>query len=100
VPPIRQMSLGVSGGNVLARVDISRAIGGERVSMGLLTNQRFPFTLPDRIIFDCARAMNWSHGRPAAEEDAPDKIPDKELLRKGLHGRAARGPAEGLGSAG
>ena len=29
-----------------------------------------------------ARVMNWSHGRQAAAEDAPDPVPDKQLKNK------------------
>jgi hypothetical protein len=44
----------------------------------------FPFVLLDRILLYSARAMNWSHGRQAAEEDAPDKVPDREIRPKGF----------------
>lgn len=33
--------------------------------------------------------MNWSHGRKAADEDAPHRVPDKQLKKK-------RGFTEGL----
>lgn len=28
--------------------------------------------------------MNWSHGRQAAEESAPDKVPEKEIRPTGF----------------
>jgi GTP-binding protein EngB required for normal cell division len=72
-------ALGVFGGAALAKIDIQKAIGIERISMGPVTNPRFPFVLLDRILLYCARAMNWSHGRQAADEDAPNRVPDREL---------------------
>lgn len=75
-------ALGVFGGAALAKMDVQKAIGVERMSMGPVTNPRFPFVLLDRIILYCARAMNWSHGRQAADEEAPNKIPDKPLANK------------------
>jgi hypothetical protein len=81
--------LGVLGTAALAKVDMQRTLGIERFSMGPVTNPRFPFVLLDRIILYCARAMNWAHGRQAAEEDASNRVPDRELKRK-------RGFTEGL----
>lgn len=75
-------ALGIFGGAALAKVDVKKAIGVERISMGPVTNPRFPFVLLDRIILYCARAMNWSHGRQAADEDAENKVPEKELPAK------------------
>jgi predicted GTPase len=82
-------ALGVLGGAALAKVDIQRTLGVERFSMGPVTNPRFPFVLLDRIILYAARAMNWAHGRQAADETAPNRVPDKEVGRK-------RGFTEGL----
>jgi GTP-binding protein EngB required for normal cell division len=75
-------ALGVLGGAALAKLDIQRTLGVERFSMGPVTNPRFPFVLLDRIILYAARAMNWSHGRQAADEAATNRVPDKELRRK------------------
>ncbi len=75
-------ALGVLGGAALAKLDIQRTLGVERFSMGPVTNPRFPFVLLDRIILYAARAMNWSHGRQAADETAPNRVPDKEVKRK------------------
>ena len=75
-------ALGVLGGAALAKLDIQRTLGVERFSLGPVTNARFPFVLLDRIILYAARAMNWSHGRQAADENAPNRVPDKELKRK------------------
>ncbi|MFZ0258016.1 MAG: DUF3482 domain-containing protein, partial [Gammaproteobacteria bacterium] len=61
----------------------------ERFTIGPVSNPRFPFVLLDRIILYCARAMNWSHGRQAADENAPHKVPERELKEK-------RGFAESL----
>ncbi|MEY6433334.1 GTPase/DUF3482 domain-containing protein [Thioalkalicoccus limnaeus] len=72
-------ALGFFGRDALAKVDIKKAIGVERVTMGPVTNQQFPFVLLDRVILYCARAMNWAHGRQAADEDAPNRVPDKSL---------------------
>ena len=52
--------------------------------MGPVTNPKFPFILLDRIILYSARAMNWAHGRQAADEAAPDRVPDKEIPSKGF----------------
>lgn len=75
-------ALGVLGGAALAKVDIQRTLGVERFSLGPVTNPRFPFVLLDRIILYAARAMNWAHGRQAADEAAPNRVPDRELQRK------------------
>jgi predicted GTPase len=75
-------ALGVLGGAALAKLDIQRTLGVERFSLGPVTNQRFPFVLLDRIILYAARAMNWSHGRQAADETATHRVPDRELRRK------------------
>jgi small GTP-binding protein len=82
-------ALGVLGGAALAKVDIQRTLGVERFSMGPVTNPRFPFVLLDRIILYAARAMNWAHGRQAADETAPNRVPDREF-------RGKRGFTEGL----
>jgi len=74
--------LGVLGTAALAKVDIQRTLGVERFTMGPVTNPRFPFVLLDRIILYCGRAMNWAHGRQAADEDAADRVPDREIQRK------------------
>ena len=83
--------LGVLGGAALAKIDIQRTLGVERFTMGPVTNQRFPFVLLDRVILYCAQAMNWSHGRKAADEQAANRVPDKTLKHK-------RGFTEGLSS--
>jgi len=75
-------ALGALGGAALAKLDIQRTLGVERFSLGPVTNPRFPFVLLDRIILYAARAMNWAHGRQAADEGAPNRVPDKELRRK------------------
>ena len=75
-------ALGVFGKAALAKVDIQRRLGIARFSMGPVTNRRFPFILLDRSILYCAQAMNWSHGRKAADEDATHRVPDKQLKRK------------------
>ncbi len=76
--------LGLVGGKALAKLDIDRAPGTQRFTAGPVHNPRFPFVLLDRIALYSARAMNWSHGRQAAEEDAPDKVPDKDIRRGGF----------------
>jgi hypothetical protein len=60
----------VLGGSALAKLDIQRTLGVERFSLGPVSNPRFPFVLLDRITLYAARAMNWSHGRQAADEAA------------------------------
>jgi len=82
-------ALSAFGSTALAKVDMQRRLGIENFSMGPVTNPRFPFVLLDRSILYCARAMNWSHGRQAADEEAPDRVPDKQLTKK-------RGFTEGL----
>lgn len=74
--------LGVVGGKALAKLNIERAPGTHLFTLGPVSNPRFPFVLLDRILLYSARAMNWSHGRQAAEEDAPDKVPEKAVRRK------------------
>ncbi|EXJ14285.1 GTPase/DUF3482 domain-containing protein [Imhoffiella purpurea] len=76
--------LGVVGGKALAKLDIERAPGTHKFTIGPVSNPRFPFVLLDRIVLYSARAMNWAHGRQAAEEDAPDRIPDKVVSKKGF----------------
>ncbi len=76
--------LGFMGGNALAKLDIEQAAGTQRFTVGPATNPKFPFILLDRIILYSARAMNWAHGRQAADEEAPDRIPDKEISSKGF----------------
>ena len=71
--------LGLVGGNALAKLDIEQAAGTQRYSVGPVTNPKFPFVLLDRIILYSARAMNWAHGRQAADDSAPDRVPDREL---------------------
>ncbi len=83
--------LGVLGGAALAKIDIQRTLGVERFTMGPVSNPRFPFVLLDRVILYCAQAMNWSHGRKAADEEAADRVPDKLPKKK-------RGYAEDLSS--
>ena len=75
-------ALGVLGGAALAKIDIQRTLGVERFSMGPVTSPRFPFVLLDRIILYAARAMNWSHGRQAADETAPNRVPERDLDKK------------------
>ena len=82
-------ALGAFGKAALAKVDIKKKLGVERFSIGPVTNPRFPFILLDRTILYCAQAMNWSHGRKAADEDAPHRVPDKQPKKK-------RGFTEGL----
>jgi GTPase Era involved in 16S rRNA processing len=84
-------ALGVLGSTALAKMDIQRTLGVERFTIGPVSNPVFPFVLLDRIILYCARAMNWSHGRQAADEDNPNKVPEREIKRK-------RGFTEGLPS--
>jgi len=75
-------ALGILGTAALAKVDIQRTLGVERFSMGPVTNPRFPFVLMDRIILYCGRAMNWAHGRQAADEDASNRVPERMLKRQ------------------
>ena len=76
--------LGYMGGNALAKLDIEKDAGTQRFTVGPVSNPKFPFILLDRIILYSARAMNWSHGRQAADEAAPDRIPDKAIPGKGF----------------
>lgn len=84
-------ALGALGRAALAKIDIHRAFGVERFTIGPVTNASFPFVLLDRIILYCARAMNWSHGRQAVDEETPNKVPEREFRKK-------HGFAEGLSS--
>ena len=70
-------ALGYFGDTVLAKVDIRRALDYKTFSLGPVSNPRFPFVLLDRILLYCALAMNWSHGRKAADETAPNPVPDR-----------------------
>ncbi|MBK1706491.1 GTPase/DUF3482 domain-containing protein [Halochromatium glycolicum] len=74
--------LGVLGTSQLAKMDIQRTLGVERFTLGPVSNPRFPFILLDRIILYCARAMNWAHGRQAADEAAPNRVPDPTPAKK------------------
>jgi tRNA U34 5-carboxymethylaminomethyl modifying GTPase MnmE/TrmE len=74
--------LGAFGREGLAKIDIERRLGIQRLSMGPVHNPKFPFVLLDRSLLYCARAMNWSHGRQAADESAPNRVPDREPRRR------------------
>lgn len=74
--------LGVLGTSQLAKLDIQRTLGVERFTLGPVSNPRFPFILLDRVILYCARAMNWAHGRQAADENAPKRVPDQGPSKK------------------
>jgi GTPase Era involved in 16S rRNA processing len=74
--------LGMVGGRALAKLNIERAPGTHRFTIGPVSNPRFPFVLLDRIVLYSARAMNWAHGRQAAEEDAPDRVPEKVAISR------------------
>jgi signal recognition particle receptor subunit beta len=74
--------LGVLGTSQLAKLDIQRTLGVERFTLGPVSNPRFPFILLDRIVLYCARAMNWAHGRQAADEKAPHRVPEHGPKRK------------------
>jgi GTPase Era involved in 16S rRNA processing len=76
--------LGVFGGRALARLDLERRPGTMRFVAGPVSNPRLPFVLLDRICLYAAHAMNWAHGRQAADEQAPDRVPDRPLPRLGL----------------
>lgn len=76
--------LGLMGGTALAKLNIEKAHGTQRFTVGPVSNPRFPFVLLDRIILYSARAMNWAHGRQAADEEAPDKVPEKDIPAKGF----------------
>jgi hypothetical protein len=74
--------LGVLGTSQLAKLDIQRTLGVERFMLGPVSNPRFPFILLDRLVLYCARAMNWAHGRQAADETARHRVPDKVPTKK------------------
>ncbi|MBK1642022.1 GTP-binding protein HSR1 [Chromatium okenii] len=76
--------LGMVGGKALAKFDIERAPGTHRFTIGPVSNPRFPFVLLDRSILYSARAMNWAHGRQAADEDAADRVPEKVITKQGF----------------
>jgi GTP-binding protein EngB required for normal cell division len=74
--------LGVLGTSQLAKLDIQRTLGVERFTLGPVSNPRFPFILLDRVLLYCARAMNWAHGRQAADENAPHRVPEHGPKRR------------------
>lgn len=76
--------LGFMGAGALAKFDIEKAPGTQRFTMGPISDQRFPFILLDRIVLYSARAMNWAHGRQAADEEAPDQTPEKSVRKRGF----------------
>ncbi|MGQ9658956.1 MAG: GTPase/DUF3482 domain-containing protein [Thermochromatium sp.] len=76
--------LGVVGGKALAKLNIERAPNTYVYTIGPVSNPRFPFVLLDRILLYSARAMNWAHGRQAADEDDPNRVPDREIRLKGF----------------
>ena len=76
--------LGFAGGKTLAKLDIEIKPGTQRFTAGPVHNAKFPFVLLDRILLYSARAMNWAHGRQAADEGAPDKVPDRDIPNKGF----------------
>ena len=76
--------LGIAGGSTLAKLDIEEKPGTKRFTVGPVSNPKFPFVLLDRIILYSARAMNWAHGRQAADEAAADKVPDKKIGLQGF----------------
>lgn len=76
--------LGIAGGSALAKLDIEEKPGTKRFTVGPVSNPKFPFVLLDRIILYSARAMDWAHGRQAADEDAVNKVPDKEIRVQGF----------------
>ena len=76
--------LGVVGGKALAKLDIERAPNTHVYTIGPVSNPRFPFVLLDRAVLYSARAMNWAHGRQAADEDDPNRVPDREIRPKGF----------------
>lgn len=76
--------LGIMGGKALAKLDIERAPNTHVYTIGPVSNPRFPFVLLDRIVLYSARAMNWAHGRQAADENDPDRVPDREIRPKGF----------------
>ncbi len=76
--------LGLAGGRTLAKLDIETKPGTQRFTAGPVSNPKFPFILLDRIILYSARAMNWAHGRQAANEEAPDRVPEGAIPGKGF----------------
>ncbi|MCK7578500.1 MAG: GTPase/DUF3482 domain-containing protein [Chromatiales bacterium] len=76
--------LGVMGGKALAKLNIERAPNTHVYTIGPVSNPRFPFVLLDRIVLYSARAMNWAHGRQAADEEDPNRVPDREIRPKGF----------------
>ncbi|MBK1718828.1 GTPase/DUF3482 domain-containing protein [Thiocystis violacea] len=76
--------LGMVGGKALAKLNIERAPNTHVFTIGPVSNPRFPFVLLDRLVLYSARAMNWAHGRQAADEQDPDKVPDREVRRQGF----------------
>ena len=76
--------LGMMGGKALAKLNIERAPNTHVYTIGPVSNPRFPFVLLDRIVLYSARAMNWAHGRQAADENDPDRVPDREIRPKGF----------------
>ncbi|MFZ1576622.1 MAG: DUF3482 domain-containing protein, partial [Chromatiaceae bacterium] len=71
--------LGFAGGRALAKLDIEIKPGTARFTAGPVSNPKFPFILLDRALLYSARAMNWAHGRQAADEGAPDKVPEARI---------------------
>ncbi len=71
--------LGFAGGKALAKLDIEIKPGTARFTAGPVSNPKFPFILLDRALLYSARAMNWAHGRQAADEGAPDKVPEARI---------------------
>lgn len=76
--------LGFAGGKTLAKLDIETKPGTQRFTAGPVHNVKFPFVLLDRILLYSARAMNWAHGRQAADESAADKVPEREMPATGF----------------
>ncbi len=76
--------LGIMGGRVLAKLNIERAPNTHIYTIGPVSNPRFPFILLDRILLYSARAMNWAHGRQAADEDDPERVPDRPIRHRGF----------------
>jgi hypothetical protein len=89
--------LGIYGGRALAGFDIERKPGMQRFVAGPVSNPRFPFVLLDRICLYAARAMNWAHGRQAADEEDPDRVPDRPLPRHGFAGQLSADEQKELG---
>ena len=76
--------LGFMGATALAKLDIEKAHRYPALHRGPGLQPPFPFVLLDRIMLYSARAMNWAHGRQAADEEAPDKVPEKDIPAKGF----------------